>query len=270
LIIHQKICADAFTTLSTLVEKTNTVLSRKEDWLLLINGWKDILQKSQLPQEYKLEIGFIKPDIFFSALTKVARDPSNFVLDTGNTLGWFLNHFKIKPNQRIWHDFNNTAMGWSIPAAIGIGHACNNKLIVVIGDGSIMMTLGDLITLRAQHPNVKIIVVNNGGYSMIRQTQVQWFQSTFVGSSNRDLHFPIFEEIAKSTNFSYLKISSSSNLHESLDEAINCPAPVLIEVMIDPLEKLSPQVKFGKRLEDMDPPLPMHVMKKFDSLAKED
>ena len=35
--------------------------------------------------------------------------------------------FKFKKNQLLFHDFNNTAMGWALPAAIAGSLARNKK-----------------------------------------------------------------------------------------------------------------------------------------------
>ena len=54
----------------------------------------------------------------------------------------------MKAGQRLIHDFNNTAMGWSIPATLASSLALNeNRTICIVGDGSLMMALSDLPTI---------------------------------------------------------------------------------------------------------------------------
>ncbi len=63
----------------------------------------------------------------------------------------------------------------------------------MIGDGSLMMCLQELPTSRDPGIPVKLILINNSGYAMIRQTQDQWLGSRYVASSNEAASsFPIF------------------------------------------------------------------------------
>ena len=66
-------------------------------------------------------------------------------------------------------------MGWALPATIG-GHFANSKknLVSIIGDGSFMMSLQELATVMHHQIKLKLIIINNNGYSMIKQTQEQW------------------------------------------------------------------------------------------------
>jgi acetolactate synthase-1/2/3 large subunit len=264
--IEQKILGDAFSALSSLASMPALRKKLVSDWIKGIRHSRVLIDsETQGPKDRATESS-ISPNYFFKVFSQVAGKVDDFVLDTGNTLGWFLNNFKLNQGQRIWHDYNNTAMGWSIPAAIGIGMVRNSNLITIVGDGALMMTLGDLITLRANHSKAKVILVNNGGYAMIRQTQDQWFDSNFIGSDNRHLHFPAFSEVAKGAGFNFLRISSSRGLRDVLRDFVATDEATFIELMVDPNEKLVPQVKFGSKLEDMDPPITEDLMRKVKFL----
>ena len=82
--------------------------------------------------------------------------------------------WKPKKNQRLFNAFGHSPMGYSLPASIGASLATNRKVISIIGDGSLMMNLQDLQTISDLNLPVKIYVINNGGYGMIRQTQRDW------------------------------------------------------------------------------------------------
>ncbi len=264
--IEQRILGDAFSTLSSLASMAALQKNHVPDWIRGIRSSKTLIESDTQARKDPATEGGISPAYFFEVFSQVAGELDDFVLDTGNTLGWFLNNFRVSQDQRIWHDYNNTAMGWSIPAAIGIGMARHSNLVVIVGDGALMMTLGDLITLRANQPKAKVILVNNGGYAMIRQTQDQWFDSNFIGSDRRHLHFPAFSEVAKGAGFNFLRISSSRGLKDVLRNFVATDAPTFIELMVDPKEKLLPQVKFGSKLEDMDPPISEDLMGRAKSL----
>ena len=66
----------------------------------------------------KAECG-INPYDFFSAFSEKLEKNDCVFLDTGCSLPWFMQSLSSRVNYDIFHDCNNTAMGWSIPAAIG-------------------------------------------------------------------------------------------------------------------------------------------------------
>ena len=78
----------------------------------------------------------------------------------------------VKKGTKIWHDNNNTAMGWALPASIA-GGLVNPKsnTFCLVGDGSLMMNIQELATIKHLQLPIKIICFNNLGYSMIKQTQ---------------------------------------------------------------------------------------------------
>ena len=90
--------------------------------------------------------------------------------------------FKFKKNQLLFHDFNNTAMGWALPAAIAGSLAKNKKkrIVAIIGDGSFQLNIQELATLMKLNLPIKIFLVNNFGHAMIRQTQDQWLKQNIL------------------------------------------------------------------------------------------
>ena len=82
-------------------------------------------------------------------------------VDTGCALPWMMTGFVPKSGQRIMHDLNNTAMGWSLPATIGGSVASPERPnACIIGDGSLMMSMHDLVTLSAINPRARVVLVD--------------------------------------------------------------------------------------------------------------
>jgi acetolactate synthase-1/2/3 large subunit len=163
--------------------------------------------------------------------------------------------WKSKVNQRIFHDFNNTAMGWSIPATIASMLSNPEKThICLIGDGSLMMALSDLSTLSSLNGAAKIIILNNSGYGMIKQTQDQWFEGDYFASdSGVDLTFPSFEKIAEATGFRYLKVTTDKEISDALITCLNEQSPIILEVVVQSAARVIPIVKFGNPNHIMEP-----------------
>ena len=56
--------------------------------------------------------------------------------------------FEFKENQRLFHDWNNTAMGWATPASIGAAfEKKGQRIICVMGDGSLNMNIQEWSTI---------------------------------------------------------------------------------------------------------------------------
>ncbi len=72
-------------------------------------------------------------------------------------------------------------LGWGIPAAMGIGTVMD-KVLLVIGDGSFMYTVQSLWTAKRYDIPLKILVLNNGGYSILKS----YSKSYYPGLENAD------------------------------------------------------------------------------------
>lgn len=200
----------------------------------------------------------IDPYEFTRRLGVSAPAELDVFVDTGCALPWIMTEFVPKSGQRIMHDLNNTAMGWSLPATIGGSVASPDRLnVCVIGDGSLMMSMHDLVTLSAINQRARVVLVDNSGYSMIRQTQDQWLGSNYHSSSlEGGLHFPAFGQLAASTGYAFINLGPNGDIEATLHRFWSSDRPVFLRVEIDPAWRVVPQVKFGRPNEDMEPLLP--------------
>jgi len=226
----------------------------------MVVDWKKHLRefKSNFPRENRTFLGpGVNPYQFLEALSDFVVDPLNLIVDTGCAIAWTMQSWKTKNNQRIFHDFNNTAMGWSIPATIASVLSNPEKMhFCVVGDGSIMMALSDLVTLSNLESTIKIIVLNNLGYGMIRQTQDQWFDGEyFASSAQTDLAFPDFSKLASAMGFDYFSVESDAVVDDIIQRALLSRSPLLLEVFIQESARVIPIVKFGNPNHVMEPGL---------------
>ena len=73
-------------------------------------------------------------------------------------------------------------MGYSIPAGIGAALNKNKKVLAIIGDGGLLMNSQELVNFIRVKKNLKLIVLDNKGYGIIRQTQDDFFKSNYIGT----------------------------------------------------------------------------------------
>ena len=63
-------------------------------------------------------------------------------------------------------------MGFGLPSAMGAKVACpDDDVVCLAGDGSLIMTVQELATCVTEQIPVKVFLMNNGYYGMVRQWQ---------------------------------------------------------------------------------------------------
>lgn len=158
-------------------------------------------------------------------------DDAIIVADTGCAVAWCMQAWEFKAGQRFLHPWNQTPMGYALPGALGAHYATGKPVTVITGDGSIMMSIGELASLRDLP--VTIHLLDNKGHAMCRQTQREWMGGVYPSTSlEGGLKFPRWDRIIEAfpgINFHW---------HE-----------------VDPDADVDPKVKFGKPNEDMYPHL---------------
>jgi len=231
------------------------------DWFSLSDRWKTVFTEFDSKARAEQTSG-VDPYFLLSELSASCPADTLVMVDTGCSIAWSMQAWRFKLGQRMFHDFNNTAMGWALPAAVGAWFASGGTqpLICVVGDGSFMMSVQELATVMHHSIPVKIILVNNSGYAMIRQTQDQWLNSNYVASSNQGgLSFPRFSKLSEAFGLEYVLVDADCNLREKLEDVLAYPGPVLCEVAVPEEARVIPQVKFGRPNEDMEPLLSREV-----------
>lgn len=245
--------ADADDFAIALLKKLKKVeLKDISAWFSRISKWKK--KYPVCPAVYYKEKD-VNPYVFVKTLSEISKEGDVIVSDTGCALAWLMQAFDFKKHQRIFHDWNNTAMGWALPAAIGVLIALKNRpVICVTGDGSLQMNLQELATVMRHCLPIKIFLINNHGYSMIQQTQAQWLSSRYLASTVKGgLAFPDFEKLAKTYGFKTVTISKNKELMRKIRKVMSFKGPVFCNVEIRPDRRVIPQVKFGRPNEDAEP-----------------
>ena len=251
--IDQPLEADCRAFLRALLERLGAVRFQDiSEWRERISSWK--AKFPICPDEYYHEPG-LQPYVFVKELSRACAADARLVIDTGCTVAWMMQAFEFKRGQRLYHDWNNTAMGWALPASIGASFATDKGTVVcVTGDGSLQMNIQELATVIRHQLPIKIFLVNNHGYSMIQQTQDQWLGSKFYASTvGGGLASPCFIDVARAYGFPVETVQSNSEVAETVEWALRKPGPVFCCLEIDPGFRVVPQVKFGRPNEDPEP-----------------
>ena len=133
--------------------------------------------------EYAAEAG-VNPYWLVKQLSSFLKEDEIIFSDTGCALAWMMQGFEFKPGQRFFHAFNNTPMGYGLPGAMGASFARpGQRVICITGDGSLQMNIQELATIAHHRLPVKVLLFNNQGHSMVRQTQEQWLGRKYYSTS---------------------------------------------------------------------------------------
>lgn len=237
-------------------------------WLDKVLHWKTIFPKVE---DNFTQIEQI--DLYEIAGTLSSLLPNNAVVLTDAGMEELLipTTIDFRTDQRMLHPASQGCMGVALPASIGAYYACQHDVIVVVGDGSIMMNIQELQTISSYNIPVKIIVVNNGIYAVIRKRQKELFRTRTIGTDTRNgVSVPSFENLSNSFNIPYYRIESKDDLAAGLEYILSINGPVLCEIIATENQDyirsgatFNSQRKFVNRpIEDQMPFLDREIIKK--------
>ncbi|MBS1197321.1 MAG: thiamine pyrophosphate enzyme binding domain protein [Proteobacteria bacterium] len=175
----------------------------------------------------------------------------------------------LRQGQRMFSNSGSASMGYDLPAAIGAAIAApGRRIICFAGDGSLLMNIQELQTLKTLGANVIVIVIANNGYLSIRQTHENFFGSVVGAAPDSGVDFPDFSAIAKAFSLPSHRIQQAEDIAR-LNAALAIDGPAIIQVDVDPNQGFEPRIKSralpdGKfstpELDDMFPFLPAHTL----------
>ena len=145
-----------------------------------------------------------------------------------------------------------------IGAAIGAAQGLGRDVLLITGDGSIMLNLQEFATMHHYRLPVKAFICNNGGYRGIVRSQGNMFSGRFTGcTSETGVEIPSFEKLANAFDLPYLRIETHEQLDASLKKILNTPGGLICEVMQDWNQVIEPRT-MSRRLDDgriVSPPI---------------
>lgn len=227
-----------------------------------LDAWQETI--SNWDQEFtgenfdpNVEEGCVNAYQFIKALSDFVPAGETVFADTGGNLTWTCNAFRFKEGQRLHSAWNNTPMGYSLPAAIGATADEPDKFVTcLIGDGGLMICLPELATVVQRNMNIRIFLFNNHGHGIQKQTLETWLGSNYVGVHEPSgLAFTDFASVAKSMGMRTFTLDNTETLQSDLTCIFKENGPVFVNVEINPEQRLFPVLKFGAPLEDQLPNL---------------
>lgn len=204
----------------------------------------------------KLENGFRKstpqgslnPYFAVQAIQEKIKPRSIVTSDCGANLCWVYQSF-LPDDSFLFTAGGNSPMGYSLPAAIG-AQLSNpaSEVYCFIGDGGLQMNLQELQTVVNYGLPIKIFILNNFGYGIIKQFQDSNFSGRYY-ASGEGYSLPDFGKIATAFNIPYSKINNLNNLATFIIP----DGPCMIDVHLPPESLITPKVEINRFLHDQFP-----------------
>jgi acetolactate synthase-1/2/3 large subunit len=241
---YQKVLFD-LTNIGILLDFT---LERKDKYIIWQKTLKDLRKKLSEGFEESVKKSELNPYSVIRNVQKRFKKNSIVVSDTGANLCWVFQSY-LDDSNYIFSAFGNSPMGYSLPAAIGAQIANPEKEIYCfIGDGGLQMNIQELQTIDNYNLPIKIIILNNFGYGIIKQFQDSYFESRYHATGN-GYSSPNFEKIALAYNFKYNAIKNIEDLENLTFEK----EKIIIDVLLPSGALITPKTEMNRFIHDQFP-----------------
>jgi acetolactate synthase-1/2/3 large subunit len=193
--------------------------AQTEAWVNELKQRREAWKKEVFRPEYASDSP-VRPIYLMQELSNLLSDNSILAVDAGNPGVW--SHLlDLKPNQAYLKPVNFGNMGFSLPAGIACKLAePDREVVVLIGDGSLGMSLGELETAVRTKSNIIIVLMNDNAYGNIKQEQLHFFGPRYNGVDFVDVNYAAImdnfggkgERIDRSEDFgpAFLRAKTSS------------------------------------------------------------
>ena len=175
----------------------------------------------------------IDPD--WLTLQVVEAMPANAILvDEGLTAARHMPALRPNRDRYGYHALASGGIGWGLPASVGASLANPDRPVVCYsGDGSAMYSIQALWTAAHHQLPLTVVIVNNGGYRIIKQRLLAFHHSDhFVGMDFVDP--PVdFAGLAKALGLEAIRITQAKDVAPALVSAFGRPGAKLIEVVVE-------------------------------------
>lgn len=206
---------------------TERITQNLDGWCSRTSDWK---RKYLARQEFEKSERVDLYDLCARLSDKVTDD-CHIITDSGFAEVIVPTNFDFRNARRSIHPYSQGAMGYSIPAILGVHAAGVTDSVVVVGDGSFMMNLQELEAIRNCGVKCKIFVINNNAYSIIERRQTELFRKRKIGTnSSNGVTIPDLQKISDVFDMHYVKITGCDDMESGITSTLEHDGAVLCEL----------------------------------------
>jgi acetolactate synthase I/II/III large subunit len=220
--------------------------SRLDGWWERIKEWQ-----SAYPLRYEdSSDAEIKPQLMVEAMYEATGGDAIVASDVGQHQMWAAQYYHFDRPRRWINSGGLGTMGFGLPAAIGAKVAKPDETVVCLaGDGSLVMVCQEMATAAAHDIPVKVFLMNNGHFGMVRQWQeLFWdgrYKSVEMGES------PDWVKLAEAFGWEAARCDDKGELVSAMRSTLESDGPALLDVRVTPTENCFPMIPAGAAARDM-------------------
>ncbi|XP_071713769.1 acetolactate synthase 1, chloroplastic-like [Rutidosis leptorrhynchoides] len=253
---HVSVCGDIKIALQGL----NKILESKRE----VNNfdfayWRSELdeQKVNHPLSFKTFGEAIPPQYAIQVLDELTGGNAIISTGVGQHQMWAAQFYKYNRPRQWLTSAGLGAMGFGLPAAIGAAVARPDSVVVDIdGDGSFMMNVQELATIRVENLPVKIMLLNNQHLGMVVQWEDRFYKAnrahTYLGNPEKENEiFPNMLKFAEACDIPAARVTRKADLRAAIQKMLDTPGPYLLDVIVPHQEHVLPMIPAGGGFMDV-------------------
>lgn len=219
---------------------------------LKIDSWREHCSatKNDYPWDYNHPGERIYAPLLLKQLSDALPQDSVVCCDVGQHQMWVAQHMQFDSPRNHISSSGLGTMGFGLPAAVGAKMARPDDTVVLVsGDGSFMMNVQELGTLRRAKLPVKMVLMDNQRLGMVRQWQELFFDARFSETILTDN--PDFVRLAAAFDIPGETITRKEDVPAAIARMLQSPGAYLLHVSIAAEDNVWPLVPPGAANQDM-------------------
>ncbi|HRR25676.1 MAG TPA: thiamine pyrophosphate-binding protein [Acidobacteriota bacterium] len=235
------------------------LIHRLQDTHLDFRSWHEEIAEIQVkfPSTYKRKLDILQTQFFVETLNRVMRRNVErtgrrvaYATEVGDHQMWCGQFLFLQDGWKFMTSSGQGAMGAGLPMSIGAQLADPDLLVVcVAGDGSLRMSEADLETIAEYGLPIKIFVINNAGYGIVRMWNHLFYEGRETGVVKPKKRWTLLAEACGFGKQAIHRVESPAELEATIDAVLDAEGPQFVE-LITPYEECLPLMPPGKCFTD--------------------
>ncbi len=215
-------------------------------------GWRELLVKLRADERSQVDARQgLTPYNLMRTVDASRQEGAPVVTDVGQHQMWAAQHLAFTHPREFVTNGGLGAMGFGLPAAIGVSMATSNRTLLVVGDGGLGMSVQELATAVSVKAPITVLLVNNGTLGMVRQWQRLFYDGRYSSTTLAGYRQTDYVAVAKAFGANGTRVETVDALANALDEASQAKGPYLIDCVLSENELVLPMLAPAGGLDDI-------------------
>ena len=215
-------------------------------------GWSELLSNLRADEVSQLDRrGGLTPRAIMLAADKFRDAGSPVVTDVGQHQMWAAQHLAFERPRTFVTNGGLGAMGFGLPAAIGVSLATGKRTLLVVGDGGLGMSIQELATAVSTQAPVTVLLLDNGTLGMVRQWQRLFYDKRYSNTTLAGYRQTDYVALAQAFGAQGALALTLGELRHALDAAAAALGPYVIVCKVDEDELVLPMLAPAGALDDI-------------------